>query len=593
MAAYRHSPLGDEPDATRLIKVLGTDQGGNINIAIRNTTLRGNKFIALSYVWGDEPASHRVSIGGRRSWVRPNLYSFLIHAAKSLRKDDLWIDALCIDQDNQPEKMRLIPQMGEIYSQANKVVVWLHDDAETSRTIALRGDDLNLLSGILSGGGWRAMFKRVNLAGKEKAAARQLRRLLDHEYWERLWTVQELEFAKRIEIYWYHFVFSWDVLIRILGNEWMASADMDIPDKNVAGTMKELRLEDNHPLATRFQREFWIDQDGGEEVTPRAQRRITSYALTHLMLEHKGYKCRIPHDRVFALLPLADDMGHLKVSYSDVPEALLARVFELSEDDHAVATKTIGKPLGIDIKKLNAKAIGACKVRSDGSSRQVQSLSKVRMCKYCLGIEAWQTALKKYHRRPQYISVFCFPGTSFRFGTFWWDDGVDVVVYGPLVVSSSTDSSGHLLYTLHIDKQSEERYATLVHRYNEVRRRRFDASLDAAFLEDLECFDQYRTTLYDSTLLHDCIDGGKEGWSEVKLRLYDWDQLTRILEVATRPGDFSSSVCAGLITRSIRANIKKASITEGKKPKHATRRPVPERISPKEWEELERDRNGF
>ena len=78
------------------------------------------------------------------------------------------------------------------------------------------------------------------------------------------------------------------------------------------------------------------------------------------MLEHKGYNCRTPRDRVFALLPYADDMGRLKANYSDVPEALLARVFELSEDDHAVATKTIGKPLGIDIKKLNAKAIGAC-----------------------------------------------------------------------------------------------------------------------------------------------------------------------------------------------------------------------------------------
>ncbi|MCJ1479063.1 hypothetical protein MMC13_007747 [Lambiella insularis] len=133
------------------------------------------------------------------------------------------------------------------------------------------------------------MFKRVNLAGKEKAVARQLRRFLDHEYWERLWTLQELEFAKQIEIYWHHFVFSWDVLIRILGNEFMASADMDIPGKNVAGSRKDLRLGDNHPLATRFQREFWIDQDDGETPPPRAQRRITSYALTHLMQEHRDY----------------------------------------------------------------------------------------------------------------------------------------------------------------------------------------------------------------------------------------------------------------------------------------------------------------
>lgn len=173
-----------------------------------------------------------------------------------------------------------------------------------------------------------------------------------------------------------------------------------------------------------------------------------------------------------------------------------------------------------------------------------------------------------------------------------------MVVYGPLIVWSSTDSSGNLVFTLHIDKQSEERHDTLVYRYNEVRGRRLDASLDAAFLADFECLDQHWTTLDDSTLLHDCLDGGKEGWSEVKLRLYDCDQLTRILEVATYPGDSPSSECAGLMTRSRLANIKQASITGGKKP-NSTRRPVPERISPKDWEELNfssrkpKDWNGF
>lgn len=85
----------------------------------------------------------------------------MIHAAENLRKDEIWIDALCIDQGNEPEKLRLIPKMGEIYSHADKVA-------------ALRDDDLNLLSGMLSdgvgggGGGWRSIFKRVNLAGKER-----------------------------------------------------------------------------------------------------------------------------------------------------------------------------------------------------------------------------------------------------------------------------------------------------------------------------------------------------------------------------------------------------------------------------------------
>jgi FAD/FMN-containing dehydrogenase len=37
----------------------------------------------------------------------------------------LWIDALCIDQNNNEERGEQVQQMGSIYSKAERVIIWL------------------------------------------------------------------------------------------------------------------------------------------------------------------------------------------------------------------------------------------------------------------------------------------------------------------------------------------------------------------------------------------------------------------------------------------------------------------------------------
>lgn len=48
----------------------------------------------------------------------------------------VWVDAICINQDNVDEKADQIKLIADIYSQARFVVVWLGDGtAQTSRVI--------------------------------------------------------------------------------------------------------------------------------------------------------------------------------------------------------------------------------------------------------------------------------------------------------------------------------------------------------------------------------------------------------------------------------------------------------------------------
>ena len=79
-------------------------------------------YFALSYVWGPKSPTFHILINGERSAIRENLYNFLLQSAPC---DGLWIDALCINQQDNPERSHQVQLMGSIYRQAQMVWAWL------------------------------------------------------------------------------------------------------------------------------------------------------------------------------------------------------------------------------------------------------------------------------------------------------------------------------------------------------------------------------------------------------------------------------------------------------------------------------------
>ncbi|KAH6630950.1 heterokaryon incompatibility protein-domain-containing protein [Chaetomium sp. MPI-SDFR-AT-0129] len=89
---------------------------------------------ALSYTWGppDDPV-HRIRLNGRHFEVRSNLHDCLVHLRQSgigSRESGvpLWIDAVCINQDDVPERNSQLPMMGDIYRRATSIISWLGSD---------------------------------------------------------------------------------------------------------------------------------------------------------------------------------------------------------------------------------------------------------------------------------------------------------------------------------------------------------------------------------------------------------------------------------------------------------------------------------
>ena len=98
----------------------------------------GPKFEALSYAWGDGTLCQRLFCNNSAIKITQSLFDALIHLRHPKATRKLWADAVCIDQNNNDEKIEQLPHMKDIYQHADQVVIWLGlADASTSRALEL------------------------------------------------------------------------------------------------------------------------------------------------------------------------------------------------------------------------------------------------------------------------------------------------------------------------------------------------------------------------------------------------------------------------------------------------------------------------
>ncbi|KAH6848561.1 heterokaryon incompatibility protein-domain-containing protein [Alternaria alternata] len=149
-------------------------ESGHIECELRDATV-DEDYVCLSYVWGQPDEGYTVTINGRPLRVRMNLYKFLQQA----RKKDLgwlWIDALCIDQENLAERTHQVQQMGSIYSRASRVISWLGPSPE--------------MAGVLRNVALQHQRDNVRMDTDVKI-------LFADEYWTRAWVTQEVILARQ------------------------------------------------------------------------------------------------------------------------------------------------------------------------------------------------------------------------------------------------------------------------------------------------------------------------------------------------------------------------------------------------------------
>src|SRR5277367_3674687 len=122
MAASPYSSIG--PDDFRLLKV----EKIHPKVEFTLETFPVNdapQYEALSYAWGTLPASEECICNGDGFYLSPTLYRALQCIYRDREPGWLWVDAICINQKDETEKASQVAQMGDVYTYADPVVVWL------------------------------------------------------------------------------------------------------------------------------------------------------------------------------------------------------------------------------------------------------------------------------------------------------------------------------------------------------------------------------------------------------------------------------------------------------------------------------------
>ncbi|KAJ0267678.1 hypothetical protein COL940_014132 [Colletotrichum noveboracense] len=130
------------PIATSELRILSVHPALSIespviaDLFLENFQTRQNPYEALSYTWGDSSNTEIITVNSVELNVTRNLrlaLQTLRHQPRNPSKAvQIWVDSICINQDNVAERNAQVSQMGKIYSRAVHVAIWLGDASETS-----------------------------------------------------------------------------------------------------------------------------------------------------------------------------------------------------------------------------------------------------------------------------------------------------------------------------------------------------------------------------------------------------------------------------------------------------------------------------
>lgn len=162
---------------------------------------------ALSYVWGPPTPTDRALCDGKVLHITRNLAT----AARRLRLPDrsrtLWIDQICINQDDPDERAQQVVLMGNIYRNAEQVISWLGEDPDEYGPTVQRflqqlveGRFKDVKSAMAND--HDEFLNRHNLPVSGAREWRAVNAMVALPYFTRVWILQEVILAHRVIVMW-------------------------------------------------------------------------------------------------------------------------------------------------------------------------------------------------------------------------------------------------------------------------------------------------------------------------------------------------------------------------------------------------------
>ena len=258
-------------------------------------------FNAISYTWGIAAPEHAIEINGTSMIVRPNCRYALWQARKHFPNTRVWIDAVCINQDNIAEKSDQVAIMGDIYEMAAHVLACVGPADASSDEIKDALADIDAVLQPTPENLFDDEDTEMN-SYKDKTLwrpplgddyARQIckdfKTFCDREYFRRVWILQEL----------FGGIHRGNCILILCGTyqmDWSGILELDSRTTWVTGALN-----------------LWHDTEMSTAVIWRLRNIFALYGshrfvLGNLISHTQHYDCHDPRDRIFGTLRLTDWM---------------------------------------------------------------------------------------------------------------------------------------------------------------------------------------------------------------------------------------------------------------------------------------------
>ena len=275
-------------------------------------TQSGLVYEALSYAWGQSEERRIIYVNGDPFPITPNLDTALRYLRKPFEYRVLWVDAVCIDQKNLEEKSAQVRMMRNIYKSASQVLVWLGlSDRDIRKAIIF------IKGAIICENDYFPLREIVPfLPG--------LYKFFNKPWWSRIWVVQEVMMARKPPLV-------------VCGRRWISwKSVLGIMD----GLVSDLRAGPyifRDPAATFTFKEVFVN------VFLVESKDKESFSLVHFLIATSNRESSQPHDKIFALLGLAEGIASEEVeidynqSYSTTYQNAMVHVMKSTDGLNTLA----------------------------------------------------------------------------------------------------------------------------------------------------------------------------------------------------------------------------------------------------------------
>ena len=305
MSLYSYIPLRD--NEIRLLQIPVQPDGPYelLHVNVNETP----KYIALSYTWGKSDFCKHIRIDNGILNITENLFEGLLVLRERLNQSGycLWVDFICIDEQNVEERNAQVSIMKSIYENAEEVYVWLGVSSEDSdlamRKIGDFGRYLNGLSAQHDNDLHRAVGtlspEDPTIFGEEGSETfkswNSIAVLLRRDRWFRAWIIQEATVSMSVTFFCGTSSVSWKAIMYTIS---IADQLSSFPGLE---TMSSLGEGFCHRLISLCM--------SRESRKPRS--------LMDIMIDFRQSECTDPRDKIYSKLGLATDVapGDIAVRY--------------------------------------------------------------------------------------------------------------------------------------------------------------------------------------------------------------------------------------------------------------------------------------